>query len=308
MLSLRLWLFPALPSDPRFCFGIFHQEKTSRKNLRVLYPAELQRRFRGNRLLNLEDRSGNFYRSADLFRSQSIAWSGRLAVHLLSAIRSTSTCHIVLFTGLAVKIKMCYFEFRMFTNKPCAAGCGRPAITGYNLCFVHLANPEREYLRICSYIEENNIIRDLTVSGMQFEDTDFSNHHFYGCNFKDTSFNKCNFSGMKIRMSFFDFSGFIKCDFTGTDSQFISFAGSNFHNCDFSNSELIHVNFEGTTIINSAFDNSNLYNSRFISADLTNITFIDCNLKRVYFASAKQNGVVFKASNTAEAVFETEEE
>jgi len=41
---------------------------------------------------------------------------------------------------------------------------------------------------------------------------------------------------------------------------------------------------------------------------LVNTSFVNCNLKRVHFASAKQRDVVFRSSNTAEAVFETEEQ
>ena len=91
----------------------------------------------------------------------------------------------------------------MFTINPCAAGCGRPAITGYNLCFLHQANPEQEYVRICTYIENNMSIKDLSVSGMRFENIDFSNHQFYGCNFKDASFFHCNFFRTENQDEFF---------------------------------------------------------------------------------------------------------
>ncbi|MCL2230281.1 MAG: pentapeptide repeat-containing protein [Treponema sp.] len=196
----------------------------------------------------------------------------------------------------------------MFIINPCAAGCGRPAITGYNLCFVHQANPEQEYIRICTYIETHETIKDLSVCGMRFENADFSKHHFYGCNFKDSVFINCKFSHIKCRMSFFDFAEFTDCDFTESDIQFVSFAGGVFNNCTFEGAEVVHVNFEGATISGTSFNNSNLYNSRFISADLAKTTFVNCNLKRVFYASAKQENVIFKSSNTAEAVFEMEDQ
>ena len=195
----------------------------------------------------------------------------------------------------------------MFKINPCAAGCGRPAITGYNLCSIHLANPEQEYRRICEFVEGNKSIKDFSISGVRFENTDFSLHNFYGCNFRDATFIHCKFSGVMVRMSFFDFASFTDCDFSKSDLQFVSFAGTRVNNCSFEDSEIVHVNFEGATIADSYFDNSNLYNSRFFSADLERTTFVNCNLKQVYYISAKQKNILFKSSNTAEAVFEMEE-
>jgi uncharacterized protein YjbI with pentapeptide repeats len=196
----------------------------------------------------------------------------------------------------------------MFIINPCAAGCGRPSITGSSLCFIHQANPEQEYRRVCAYIEENKLIKDMNVSGIRFENIDFSNRHFYGCNFRDTTYVRCVFSNVKIRMSFFDFSDFSNCDFARSNIQFLSFAGANFRNCNFEESEIVHANFGGATVIDTSFNNSNLYNSRFISADLNKAAFINCNLKRVNFINSKQNDILFKLSNTAESVFNMEEE
>ena len=214
--------------------------------------------------------------------------------HIIYCIYNKAGCKVKNMLGLN----------RMFTNKPCAAGCGRPAITGVNLCFVHQANPEQENLRIRDYIQGKKIIKDLVVFGMRFEKYDFSGLHFYGCNFKNVSFINCNFSGVKVRMCFFDFANFSNCNFSKTDIQFVSFAGASFNTCNFSGSELVHVNYEGASILDSIFDNSNLYNSRFISAELDKTSFVNCNLKRTYFASAKQSEINFKSSNTAEAVFD----
>ena len=64
---LRRLLFPFHWIDLRFYFGIYRQEKTSRKNWHVLYLIEVQRLFRGNRPLLLQEKTCSFYRSADLF-------------------------------------------------------------------------------------------------------------------------------------------------------------------------------------------------------------------------------------------------
>jgi uncharacterized protein YjbI with pentapeptide repeats len=192
-------------------------------------------------------------------------------------------------------------------NNPCTAGCGRPAMTGSNLCFTHQSNPEQEYRRICAYIARNKSIKDLNVSGMRFENNDFSGKHFYGCNFKETFFINCKLTGIKTRMSFFDFSVFTNCDFKRSDLQFISFAGSKIKKCDFEGSEIIHVNFEGAEISNTSFNNLSLNNSRFIASDLGTAMFFNCNLKHVNFLKAKLKGVVFKSSNSAESIREESE-
>jgi uncharacterized protein YjbI with pentapeptide repeats len=195
----------------------------------------------------------------------------------------------------------------MFTISPCAAGCGRPAITGSNICFIHQANPEQETRRISELIITMDIVKDLNASGMRFENIDFSRRRFYGCNFREASFSKCVLSETVMRLSLFEFATFYQCEFSKTDLQFLSFAGARIRNCSFEGSELAHVNFVGAAVSDTVFNNSDLYNSRFINADLEASGFVNCNLKRTYFISARQQAISFKASNTAEAVFELEE-
>jgi uncharacterized protein YjbI with pentapeptide repeats len=195
----------------------------------------------------------------------------------------------------------------MFTVSPCAAGCGRAAISGSNICYTHQANPEQEILRITQYIAQNKSIKDISVAGMRFENIDFSRRQFYGCNFREAVFLKCILSETSMRMSFFDFADFDACDFSKSDLQFLSFAGARFRSCIFDGSELVHVNFIGASVSGTSFNNSNLYNSRFINAELEKSQFIDCNLKKTWFIGARQNEIEFKSSNTAEAVFEMEE-
>jgi hypothetical protein len=201
---------------------------------------------------------------------------------------------------------ICYNSI-MFTVTSCAAGCGRPAVSGSTLCAVHLADPEAEVRRIGNYITNQKVVKDLNAQGLVFENFDFSHCQFYGCNFNGASFSACLFNGAVMRMAFFDFSSLLSCDFSKTDLQFLSFAGSTIKNCTFEGSELVHINYGGTVITGTIFDNSNLYNSRFIEADLSDTGFNNCNLKRANFIKARQEGVSFKASNSGEAVFEMEE-
>jgi hypothetical protein len=203
--------------------------------------------------------------------------------------------------------KPCYTD-GMFTMIPCAAGCGKPAITGSSLCALHSISAGAEARRIGELITGEKEIKDLSAHGLHFEGIDFSGRAFYGCNFSASTFSGCRFSGAFMRMVFFDFSTFLSCDFSKVDLQFLSFAGSAMQECGFEGSELVHVNFGGTRISDSTFNDSNLYNSRFVNAGIIRTSFKDCNLKRVNFINARQEEVSFKSSNTAEAIFEIEEE
>jgi uncharacterized protein YjbI with pentapeptide repeats len=191
----------------------------------------------------------------------------------------------------------------MFSNDPCAAGCGRAAITGARLCAVHTVSPVNEAARVGAYISSQRSIRDLNAAGLHFESVDFSHRQFFECNFEYASFNMCLFTGSRMRMSFFAFCQFENCDFSRSDLQYLNFAGSGLLNCTFESSELVHLNYNGCGIRGCTFNNSNLYHSRFINADIFMSDFVDCNLKKTNFFRIKQESVSFKSSNTAEAIF-----
>jgi uncharacterized protein YjbI with pentapeptide repeats len=197
----------------------------------------------------------------------------------------------------------CYTD-GMFTMIPCAAGCGRPALTGSSLCALHSISAEAEAGRIAELITGKKTVKDLSAQGLHFEGIDFSGRAFYGCNFSASTFSGCRFSGASMGMVFFDFSTFLSCDFSKADFQFMSFAGSSIQGCGFEGSELVHINFGGTRINDSSFNGSNLYNSRFVNAEIIRTSVKNCNLKRVNFINARQEAVSFKSSNTAEAIFE----
>jgi uncharacterized protein YjbI with pentapeptide repeats len=192
----------------------------------------------------------------------------------------------------------------MFSLTPCAAGCGRPAITGSALCAFHVADKEKEAARIGAWLSAGETVKNLNAPFLRFESTDFSHRRFYGCNFNGAVFSMCLFTKSFMRMTFFDFASFINCDFSQSDLQFLSFAGSRLENCTFEDSELVHLNFEGCRIRECTFNNSNLYNSRFINSTLEFTDMNNCNLKKFCFIQAWQEGVSFKSSNTAEAVYE----
>ena len=107
----------------------------------------------------------------------------------------------------------------MFVLTPCAAGCGRPAISDSVLCAVHSADPAAESRRIAGLISGSEVIKDLNAQGLRFEEVEFSGRRFFGCNFSGAEFRGCKFSGVVMRMSFFDFASFSSCDFSGGDFQ-----------------------------------------------------------------------------------------
>jgi len=195
----------------------------------------------------------------------------------------------------------------MFTLSPCAAGCGRTAISGSHLCATHSASAEEEAKRIGAYITEKKTIKDLSAPGLNFISADFSGREFYGCNFMGSSFYMCGFSGAIMRNCYFDYADFVDCDFRRGDLQFLSFAGSSVRSCTFENSELLHLNFCGADIVDTVFDKSDLYNSRFIGASIKDCNFIDCNVKKVFLIDAKHSGLSFKSSNTAEIIHQQDE-
>jgi hypothetical protein len=110
----------------------------------------------------------------------------------------------------------------MFTLQPCAAGCGRPAITGSPVCAVHSPNPRGEAERIGLYIGGQKTVKNLNAQGLHFEGINFSGHQFYGCDFIGASFTSCRFDGVFMRTLFFDFSTFTDCEFSRGDFQYLS--------------------------------------------------------------------------------------
>jgi uncharacterized protein YjbI with pentapeptide repeats len=201
----------------------------------------------------------------------------------------------------------------MFTFIPCAAGCGRPAITGSNVCAVHSANTQAASARIIQYISEQKTVTDLNAQYLHFDDADFSGCRFYGCTFQNAVFFRCSFASSFMRLCFFDFAKFTKCSFEKSDLAFVSFAGADIRHSTFQSSEIQSVNYGGCTISHVVFDNSNLYNSRFIEADIADTSIIDCNIKRVYFINTGRPkgklpaSVTIKSCNNAEAVFTMEQ-
>jgi uncharacterized protein YjbI with pentapeptide repeats len=189
------------------------------------------------------------------------------------------------------------YNENMFAIVPCAAGCGRPAISGSNTCAIHAADPALEVERIGNYITRREQIKNLSACGLRFEGMDFSNRKFYGCNFVKASFSMCLFTKAVMRMVFFDSAVFNHCDFSGSNLNFLSFGGAALRNCTFENSNLVQINFGGSLIFDSTFSGSALVGSRFVNATITNSDFEDCKLDRVVLYKSRQEQVNFRISN-----------
>ncbi|MDR1904115.1 MAG: pentapeptide repeat-containing protein [Treponema sp.] len=195
----------------------------------------------------------------------------------------------------------------MFTFIPCAAGCGRSAITGSNICAVHSAEAEAEAKRIALYIAGEETITDLNAEGLRFDEVDFSGRRFDGCTFQNASFYRCNFSSSFMRVCFFDFANLSECNFEKSNLTFLSFAGASISNSTFRYSEICNVNYGGCVISGVVFDHSKLYNSRFIRANLEDTSIIDCDLKQVNLIKICKTNVIIKSSNTNEAIHTMEQ-
>ncbi len=171
-------------------------------------------------------------------------------------------------------------------------------------CMKHSANPEKLNDDIKKYIMEHDKIVGINASNMVFDNLDFGDKKFYGCNFQRTTFSSIHGARIRMRMCMFDFSTLSEISFTESNIQFSSFAGSKMVHAIFTGSDLIQNNFNGITAYQSSFDDSDLYNSRFIKAVLINTSMINCNLKKVMFYESAREGVSFKLSNTREALID----
>lgn len=176
-----------------------------------------------------------------------------------------------------------------------------------NYCIEHCTDKEAITKQIYEYINQHEKIIGLNVAGIVFENIDLTNKKFYGCNFMNCKFINIHSTGIRSRMSMFDFSVFSDCNLLQSNLQFTSFAGSTFSHTLFTGSDMIQDNFCGIQSYQSSFDDSDLYNSRFVKAKLVDTSFRNCNVKKTVFKFIEQQNVLFKYSNTREAIFDEEQ-
>ena len=195
----------------------------------------------------------------------------------------------------------------MFEFNPCSSsGCTSTSLSNETHCATHCTKVEDYTAKTLVYLENTDTIKNLNLSGLRFQGTDFSGKKFYSCSFSKSTLKNVTFSGCVFRMCFFDFSDMDSCDFSGIDAQFCSFAGIRLLNCSFENSELIHNNFDGIHANACTFNYSNLYNSRFIMGEFEKTDFIDCNMKKAYFVMIRETEVSWKFSNIEESIRDIE--
>ncbi len=203
----------------------------------------------------------------------------------------------------------------MFLYSQCKyPGCTIPAITTISedgekiipssYCFVHSQNKAEEQEKIYDYIRRHDKIIGLNASGFTFENIDFSGKRFYGCSFAYCHFNGLSSTGMRSRISTFEFSVFSDCNLIESNMQFTSFAGAKMSHVLFTGSDMIQNNFCGLSAFQSSFDDSDLYNSCFIKAKLIDTSFRNCNIKETKFFDITQQNVSFRQSNTNAAIFD----
>lgn len=173
-----------------------------------------------------------------------------------------------------------------------------------NYCLDHIPDPGKAKDDIYSYILNNEKIIGLNASGLIFTDIDLSKKSFYGCDFTHCTFSNIHSTGMRARMSFFDFSIFNDCILQNSNMMFTSFSGCTLSHTLLTCSDMIQANFNGIKAFQSSFDDSDLFNSRFIQSTLVNTSFRNCNIKKTLFFDSSRTNVSFKMSNTKEAIFD----
>lgn len=208
----------------------------------------------------------------------------------------------------------------MFSLDICShPNCRKQALTRFTsdgaiseqngFCLEHSPDSQKDIAAIYGYIKTHDKIIGINMSGIVFENLDFTEKKFYACNMQRCTFLNIHSEFCRMRMSMLDFSNFSDCNLLNSNMQFTSFAGSTFSHVLFTNSDLVHNNFNGITSHQSSFDDSDLYNSRFIRSVLVDTSIQNCNIKKTIFREASFTNVSFKQSNTREATFsDTEEE
>lgn len=202
----------------------------------------------------------------------------------------------------------------MFSLNTCNhLGCRKQALTRFNpdgsintqehYCQEHDPCNKETIKNIFSYIENNDKIIGLNMCGLTFENMDFTNKKFYGCNMQHCHFINVHSEFCRFRMSMLDFAVFNDCNLLNSNMQFTSYAGCTFSHVLFTNSDLVHNNFNGIISHQSSFDDSDLYNSRFIRSVLVDTSIRNCNIKKTIFLESSFTNVSFKQSNMREATF-----
>lgn len=202
----------------------------------------------------------------------------------------------------------------MFAQNKCLVdSCNKMSLSSFSdegklqeirgFCLDHSPNPGAAKQAILDYIMKNETIVGLNASGLMFQDLDFSNKRFYGCNFSHCTFTNIHSQNFRSRMNFWDFAIFNDCNLIKSNMLFNSFAGCTFNHTLFTASELVQCNFNGAKCFQSSFDDSDLLNSKFIKSNLVDTSFRNCNLKRADFFTSTRSNVSFKMSNTREARF-----
>lgn len=205
----------------------------------------------------------------------------------------------------------------MFVWKKCKCPtCRRSVVSDFDkdwniiesdYCLMHAPNAEEATRKIHQYIAQSEKIIGLNASGVVFSNIDsfnLTNKRFYGCNFMQCIFRGLHSTGLRSRMTTFDFAVFSDCNLLESNMQFTSFAGAKFSHVLFTGSDMIQDNFVGIESFQSSFDDSDLYNSRFIKARLIDTSIRNCNIKNTVFREIDQTNLSFKLSNTNEAIFD----
>ena len=193
----------------------------------------------------------------------------------------------------------------MFSSKKCIKeGCSKIAVSNSEYCFTHIDNKKEYTDNLLTYINKNDKIINLNISGIVLKDIEIKKKEFYSCKFSDIDLENTVFNECYVRQCFFDMSSFKKCSFLDTNMKFVSFAGSLFEECKIGMSDFLHTNFNGIKSVKTVFSESDLYFSSFIKADFSDTLYDDCNLRKVKYFFTDISGIKFKNSNQEDAYYD----
>ena len=125
----------------------------------------------------------------------------------------------------------------MFTQNKCLVQyCKHNALSTFDengmmsneksYCLDHIPNPGKSKEEIYNYINSTQTIIGLNAAGIIFDNINFSNKVFIGCNFSHCTFTNIQSEELRLRMCIFDFANFTDCNFIKSNTMFSSFSGT----------------------------------------------------------------------------------
>jgi uncharacterized protein YjbI with pentapeptide repeats len=161
------------------------------------------------------------------------------------------------------------------------------------------------YFGICGDLQH------VTVSGVNFDGTDFTGAVFDGSNFQGDSFNNAKLDHASFKGTTLDGASMLGASlhnsgFQGASLINVKFAGTDIKSCDFSKANLSGVVLSTLALTDSKFNGVNfvsatLDNTDFSNSDLTSANFMQTNLQSAILDNTTMNSTNFSAADMTKA-------